>query len=192
MTTITINASDSAAIRRDENVVTPFYKIGSTKSPYDEWYYRGLLNFNLSNIPSGARIYYAEIKCYLTANLGTESGTYSAHRVLQSWDGDYVTREQRTATANWSTIGGTFESTASGATSILSASESTGWKSWGFSETGVTNLQNMVRGSIANYGWLLKNSENANRAHGFDGSGNIPRLVIYYTVDAPRAVTMFF
>jgi len=193
MTTITINATDSAAIRRDENVVTPFYKIGSTQSPYNEWYYRGLLYFDLSGIPSSAKITYAELQCYLIANLGTTSGTYSAHRITKSWVGSYVTREQRTSTANWSTIGGDFEASASAATPFeLAASEPYGWKTWNFTQLGVTNLQNMVAGTTANYGWLLKNSENANRAHGFEYSGIKPKLTVYYSTPSDTGMVMMF
>lgn len=191
-TIITINANDTAAIRRDEDVVTAFNKIGSTSSPYDQWYYRGLLNFSLASIPKGAKILSAKIDCYLSSNLGSESGSYSAHTVSQSWSGAYVTRYYRTSSETWSTIGGSFEATASGDSGVLSASESFGWKSWTLNWNGLSNLQAMIRGTKSNYGWLLKNSENANRAHGFDRTGNIPRLVIEYQVDMPRAVTMFF
>lgn len=189
---ITINATDTAAIRRDADVVTAFNKIGSTSSPYSDWYYRGLLKFSLSSIPIGAKIVSAKIECFLSSNLGTESGSYSAHIVIEAWDGAYVTRWSRTSAENWSAVGGSFEASASGDSGVLSASESFGWKSWTFNSNGLSNLQAMVRGTKSNLGWLLKNSENANRAHGFDRTGNIPRLVVEYRVDMPRGVTMFF
>lgn len=190
--TVSINASDSAAIRRDDEVITPFYKIGSTEAYYDEWYYRGLLYFDLSTVPSIAKVTTAKIEISLIANLGLVSGSYSAHRVGLGWIGSQVTRWKRMTSAGWTTVGGTFDSATSAFTPSLSASESYGYKTWTFNSTGIANLQGMINKTKSNYGWLFKNSENDNRAHGFDYSGNKPKLTIDFTADIRKSPVMFF
>ena len=190
-TTITISATDSAAIRRDDEVITPFYKVGSTESYYNEWYYRGLMFFDLSIVPTNAQIISGRFELYVKDNLGANGGTYSIHRVQLYWIGSQVTRWKRTTSAGWSSIGGNFDSTSS-AGLWMSASESAGYKYFNLETAGVVNAQNIVSGSVQNYGFLIKNGEDANRAHGFDYATNKPKLQITYKINAKKYPVMFF
>ena len=190
--TVSINANDMAAIRRDTDIVTAFHRIGSINVPYADWYYRGLLKFSLGSVPANAKILAASIYLYLTDNYGENGGTYSCHQVTSEWIGSQVTRSKRKTGIEWTTIGGDFEVGISGASPFLSASEASGWKGWTFNETGLQNLQAMLGGELANYGWLFKFGEYQDRMHGFDRTANLPYLSLTYKIDKPKVVMMFF
>ena len=108
---------------------------------------RILIEFNLSSIPSNARITAANLKLYTTAKSAGDPVT-DIYRLNRSWAESGVTWNKYDGTNSWTTAGGDFDSVKWATTTIAAV----GWSSWN-----ITNLiQNWVNGSYSNYGMLVK------------------------------------
>jgi hypothetical protein len=137
---------------------------------------RILIEFNLSGIPSNARITSANLKLYVTAK-GSGDPVTNVYRLTQSWTESGVTWNKYDGTNNWATAGGDYDSTV-WATATVTAS---GWSTWN-----VGNLiQSWVNGSYSNYGMLAGTSTASGTTY-FASSDNSdtslwPVLEINYT-----------
>lgn len=115
---------------------------------------RGLVQFDLSQIPTGARVVSATLSLYHPDSL-RGSGVVDVHRVSQPWaEGTGVntcTGDGATWTTPWSTAGGSFDP-AVVASLAKSAGDAPSWDTW--------NITSLVRGWLsgqyANDGVLLK------------------------------------
>ena len=63
---------------------------------------RPLLFFNLSSIPQGSTITYAEFKVYLNASQLTSSGLVNLTRITEDWTEGEVTWNNRVTGTTWS------------------------------------------------------------------------------------------
>lgn len=189
MTTVTIPCTSSAAIIRRESDPEEIVYLGSEGvlvTPSDYAYRRGVYYFPLTDVPAGATIVSAKIQLYMHENVGTNTGTYSAHRVLEYWDQDYVTRAFRDVdNETWSVFGGYYNEEVAAWTPSISYDGPDGWYDWTFGANGRAELQNMINGTYINYGWLVKTSEQYYRMHMFSNHNHAtfyPRMEITYTV----------
>lgn len=105
--------------------------------------HRSLYQFDLSSIPSGARITSATLRIWVTT---ANSGTVSVHRVTQSWSEAGLTWANSSGVAH--------DSVASTSFSPASASR--------YYDIDVTTLANLWRAGTANYGVILKMSGSNN------------------------------
>lgn len=85
--------------------------------------FRGLLEFDLSSLPTGVKIVSASLEIYLDSTLGA-SDTVSIHSLSSNWVESEVTWLERESGQNWSSAGGDYVASASG--SFLT--DSVGWK----------------------------------------------------------------
>lgn len=135
---------------------------------------RTLMNFNLSNIPTGSQITSATLRLYTAASIGSLSMNVSLFKVTNLWDENLVT---------WKTLP-TWEGTPQTTTMVTDAPQ---WNEWV-----ITNLaQSWLDDPTSNFGVVLIGDENPGTyQRGFwtkecfdsECSGNRPQLVIEYTV----------
>jgi len=69
---------------------------------------RALLRFNLKSIPNEAEILAARLDLHVNSKTGGGSPAADGHRLSQGWSKNAVTWVKRTATANWTSPGGTY------------------------------------------------------------------------------------
>ena len=110
---------------------------------------RALIFFDLSSIPAGATINSAVLKLQATQVGG--SITIGAYQINQAWVETSMTWNQSQAGTNWSTAGGTFNSTALASITTNSVGQHS------FDIT--TLAQGWVNGSITNDGVLIGNPD---------------------------------
>lgn len=136
---------------------------------------RGLLEFDLSDVPPGAHIESALLQLEVD-KLGSEE-TVSVHRIEQSWVESEVTWEERAAGENWNAPGG-YYSQASVAAFEVSA--------LGLVTVDVTEaVRAWAAGQFPNYGFMLVTEESSSaRENAFtssdDNAGVAPSLEIVY------------
>ena len=153
-----------------------FIEIGRESSKFS----RGLIEFDLSDVPTNARIKSATLQLYMTVN-SNDTFVVEVRRLNSSWTELNVTWDSRNETNNWTITGGDFDLTIY---DNISVDNTIGWKTWN-----VTNLvQEWVNGTYSNYGILLK-TKTANVAtfKTFASSDNTdlaiwPKLNINYTI----------
>lgn len=90
----------------------------------DNWI-KSLLRFDLSAIPSDARIDEATLRLFQTARSNGNSLTIGAHRVLAEWVDSEANRTQRRNGINWNAVGmgsgSDYEAGANGSAALASA-----------------------------------------------------------------------
>jgi len=167
-----------------------------------EWSSRSLLKFDLSSIPSGATVTNATLSLYNPPNTDYSSNisTYAVYRQKRAWVESEATWNIYSTGNNWSTAGGFHaddcEQDAIG-TREMSASESSGYKSWDLTDS---KVQEWISGSFTNNGILIKATTEANencygfRSSDYDLTGYRPKLVVEYSIpltvqDATQAQT---
>jgi hypothetical protein len=145
---------------------------------------RGLVRFDLSVLPAGSEIIFAELTLY-QSNVSPNAFpvTTSLHRLLEDWGeggsdgigpegqgapaqpGDATWFQSFYNSTTWSDAGGTFEGSASASTTIgLDLGDYT----WGCSPALVADTQAWLDDSAANFGWLILGNE--------DGGGTVRRF----------------
>jgi len=152
-----------------------------------EWSARSLLKFDLSSIPSGATVTNATLSLYSLTDYSSNISTYAVYRQKRAWVESEATWNIYSTGNNWSTAGGFHaddcEQDAIG-TREMSASESSGDKSWDLTDS---KVQEWISGSFTNNGILIKATTEANancygfRSSDYDLTGYRPKLVVEYT-----------
>jgi|GEM_PF-4251285 len=125
------------------------------------WYWRGLINFDLSTIPKNSQIKSAKLylNYYNTWGINPVGRKIGLFRMYGAWDESTVT-------------GYNVPSSSSNPSSISTVLGSFGWMKWD-----VTNeIIDMVNGNYQNYGWMIKDYE-------YWGGSNIP-LTVYNSKEA--------
>jgi hypothetical protein len=166
-TPVTITASAEADSWVDESSTSATHgpdtslRVQSRNSSRDS---RALVTFTLPSIAPGCVIQSATLRLF-ASSASSSSRTLQALQVSESWV---------EATVSWSNqpaTGGTTASTASG----------TGWRQW----TVTTIVQSMYSGTLANNGFLIRDSNEGNSSGGHlqqfnsrENSANQPQLVI--------------
>ncbi len=169
---------------------------------------RTLVHFDLSAIPAGARIRSVR----LTLNISKEPVlpppvTYKVHRLLGDWgegssdapgeEGGGAPSAPDDATwlhrfypnLFWTTPGGDFQSTPSASEIAFGGLGPITWESHGL----VLDVQGWVDGSLPNYGWLIRTTQESTTGTAkrfdtreFNGAAqNRPRLEIEYELGTP-------
>jgi uncharacterized repeat protein (TIGR01451 family) len=142
---------------------------------------RGLLYFDLSGVPSGARIQSATLELYHFFSKNNSSEQLRVHRVLRSWTEFGATWRNYDGVNGWTTQGGDYDPAASASTTVNGTVDV--WRQWN-----VTLLvQGWVGGSYPNHGLLLTsppaggNNERQFRSSEYAGNPAFrPRLTIVF------------
>ncbi|MBW2984965.1 DNRLRE domain-containing protein, partial [Candidatus Woesearchaeota archaeon] len=156
---------------------------------------RGLVEFNLSDIPSQAIIENATLELYVTGK-GTGSPVINLYRINNSWTegtgigettDDGATWNSRNGSLNWDAAGGDYDEKIWANTTLYDKDM---WYSWNIAEL----VQNWVNGSYPNYGLMLKDVTLATVVWSFASSDNInstirPKINITYIASIPPNVT---
>ncbi len=152
--------------------------------------FRGLIKFDLSDIPSNATITSATLSLYLDSEKSSNTRSIYAYRLLKDWDEASVTWAKYDTSNSWTTAGGfdaaDCEQTDIGSVS-LSATEADGWKDITLTAAKVTEW---VNSTLANYGLLLKVDTESSDQYRFHSSDYVtdttlrPKLTLTYTTPA--------
>ena len=149
---------------------------------------RGIIKFDLTDVPSGAQITSATLYLYLYyASSPHLSRTYGAHRVTSDWIESEVSWNNNKSGTSWSSSGGDYISSATSTNTF-----SLGWPtsnprfiSWDVTD----DVSAFVGGTATNYGWIVKDkTENAAQQYKrfyskeYSDTTKRPKLeVTYYT-----------
>jgi hypothetical protein len=149
---------------------------------------RTLIKFDLSSIPSGALINSATLSFYTTGDYSDTDRTWAARRLKRDWVEAQATWNIYSTGNDWSTAGATHTDDsdltnmgeATVANNLVNGSEIQ------FALT-ASEVQKMIDGTYANYGWLIKiKGAELNDSYELGSSGNgtsglRPKLVIEYS-----------
>lgn len=149
---------------------------------------RGLIKWDLSTIPTTAIVTDATLT--LTVNDGsaaTNGRTLRAFRVLRNWTEGGSTWNTYDGSNNWGTAGCDNTTSDREATDVGSVSVSATPSGTVALPLTASKVQEMINGTITNYGWLLKvdtENEDSTNYHSSQAasSTNKPKLVINYTL----------
>lgn len=160
-------------------------------------YCRGLIKFDLSKgtNPPPANAIVKSANLYIYVFQYNTSQTWYLYKILRDWVELQATWNVWKTGSNWTTggcasIGNDRENTVLGSASITS----TGTKTIAINASGLAVIQGWIDGSIANYGWLLKDAAETgiNRYYTSDHATESyrPKLEIEYVL--PRGVAGVF
>ncbi len=150
---------------------------------------RGILLFDISQIPSGSTGITAILSLYISYKGATWTGAttrdYGAHQVTSDWVEADVTWSRRIGNTAWGTTGGDFDATAT-ATDSTTGTGTGVWLSW----TVTADVSDFISGTASNYGWIIKDTVEDSatdediRFHSFDYTGDTalrPMLEVTWT-----------
>jgi RHS repeat-associated protein len=155
-------------------------QVHSNKYSSNYWGIRGLVQFDLSRIPENADIDSAFLKMYFYSGaLYRDQNCHDMHihEISRSWvegtgigtqTNDGVDYHRYDGSNNWTTSGGDFVSTPED--TVVFCKDSLGWKLFNLS----TSVQDMVDGTVTNYGWLMKWDSDL-------GSGRVDADAVFYS-----------
>ncbi len=144
--------------------------------------YRPLLEFDLSAVPSNAKILDATLELVLTYNADGTSFSVNVHRVTQPWSEDGSTWNERDTGQPWTVAGGDFDPAVAMTGSIGPAVDAR----YPLNLTAL--VQGWVSGTYANYGAILVPAS-SNLTHARFASsdhadaGLHPRLTVVYACE---------
>jgi hypothetical protein len=170
---------------------------------------RGLIEFDLSQIPDGAIINSVELRLLTTMDppAGPATTPVSLHRVLGDWGegnvnpggvggaggaaqtGDATWRHQFFPSDPWTNVGGDFTAQASASATVGSQGTFATWLS---TAALVADVQAWADNDATNFGWLLRGNEAVSQSarkfasSEFSTTTSRPRLTIDYTVPSTR------
>jgi hypothetical protein len=176
---------------------------------------RGLLQFDLSAIPTTAQIDDVTLRLHLFQVSGGDlsARAFSVHRLTSSWGegasvppggmgggggtggaaqtGDATWNHRFYDTVSWTTAGGDFLAGASDSTTVGLALDFYEWSGAGL----ITDVQAWVNGSASTFGWLVHSDETAVGGRRFDSlqssTANFrPLLTVVYTVPEPGSAVL--
>ena len=148
---------------------------------------RALIKFDLSSIPGNAVINSATLSLWQSADISDNARTLRVYRFLTTWQEDSATWQIRSTGNPWEAYGGfdlsDCEQTDIGSRAFTST-EANGEKQWTLTASAI---QEMVAGTFANNGFMVKADTETNDMYQFRSSdwttaGERPKLVIDYTV----------
>ncbi len=126
------------------------------------WLINTLIQFDLPEIPAGAKIHSAQLELYHKNTIGSNTGSgATVHRVTRDWvegtmsgggTADGATWDTWDGSANWTTAGGDYSVSIEASSAINAATGD--WESWDIK----TLVQGWIDGDYPNNGLLLKGS----------------------------------
>ncbi|GAA4961127.1 hypothetical protein GCM10023315_06410 [Algibacter aquimarinus] len=170
-------------------------------APMDNKLRRGLLQFDLSSIPTNATVTEAKLTLFMSRSIAGSTNV-TLHKTLVDWgqgtsdaggqEGAGTTSTMNDASWNcsfsmngstcitsWTSTGGDFNTSASATTSV------SGIGSYEWSSTNmISDVQDWISNTSNNFGWfLLAQESNGTTAKRFDASGtNAPILEVTYSM----------
>jgi hypothetical protein len=146
---------------------------------------RGLLRFDLSNLPSGVVVTSATVLLTVTAEAALTPHTHTLHRMTLGWIEGAATWIS-TGDDFWENAGGDYDPAADASVLIGGAA------SYPFNSTAglVNTVQTWVTNAGLNFGWVLRSSaedggRNARRFSTREAVANRPLLLVGYFVPPP-------
>jgi len=138
---------------------------------------RGLVKFDFSSLGKVA-VSAVSLKLYLQYNYTSNNRIQHVYRCTKNWSESQSSWTIYSTGNNWSTAGGDWNSTSLGSLSLGSAS--VGWKIFTLN---TSIIQQMINGSLDNYGFLLKKETELNDSNVFGSSEGSysPQLELTYT-----------
>ena len=140
---------------------------------------RGLIKFDWSSIsPPDIVISTATISLWIAGDLSDNARTFKIYRVLRNWVETQATWNNYSSGNSWTTAGCGSDGNDADLTNYLAscsfyATQYNGdQKDFVFTASGLVILQNMVRGTYPNYGFLIKADTENNDMHALAGSRN--------------------
>gem|GEM_PF-3847090 len=133
-----------------------------------------LIQFDLSSIPSNAKITSATLRLYVTASGLPPNPVVNVHRVTQAWTegtgngavtNDGATWNKYDGVNNWASGGGDYDSTVWNSTTVTAINA---WYSWNLTAI----VQNWVNGTYTNNGMLLRTTTSSSGTTSFVTSDN--------------------
>jgi hypothetical protein len=125
------------------------------------WLSRSLIWFDiLTHVPAGSTIQSATLHLHMDVEASDNARTMDIFRVIRPWVEMEATWNIARTGVNWGTAGcgsttTDFVNTVLGSRSF-SATEAVGWKPIAFVAAGITDLQNIVNGSVVYEGYILR------------------------------------
>ncbi len=115
---------------------------------------RGLVQFDLSSIPTGTRITRATLHLYSYYPEQTKgsAGQYGAYPLTRNWTANSSSWYLADTSVNWSTPGGDFVATPDATTQKKSAAQVPAWYEWDVTD----RVQQWIDGTSDNFGWLIR------------------------------------
>lgn len=155
-------------------------------------HHNSLIKFTgLSNIPAGSTITAASINIRLVSALDETAETFTGRRVLRNWVESEATWNVYSTGNSWTTAGALSQGNDISATVSTSDNDITNtgqyWSLGEGNEQLRTDIQNMINGTVPNYGWHLERTdgEDDGAFRQFDDSegtdGQRPFLSVTYT-----------
>ena len=156
---------------------------------------RGLIQFDLSSIPSGAIVHSVTVRLtVMRTPLSPVASAFELHRLAQEWDGLESTWAQRLAPEkNWAVPGGEegtdFSATASGNVRVSGVGEYT------FASTPelIADVNAWLANPSTNHGWLVKTEDEsvgftARRFASREGFSGAPVLEVQFAAPEPPRI----
>jgi hypothetical protein len=153
--------------------------------------FRTLIKFDLSSIPVLAIASSATLSLWTTADSSNNARDKSLFRVLRDWVEAQATWTAWKTGSNWTTAGcgsGGNDADLTNVWAVTNMANNVANDTqidFVFTATGITELNKILSGANANYGWLLKTTTEADDEYGFASSTGAtaarrPKLVIEY------------
>ena len=149
---------------------------------------RAILYFNLSDVPVGSTITYAEVQIYLNASQQATSWLINISRITEDWNEGEATWNSRVTSTSWTTAGVSNDGIVY---SSVNVTDTVGWFNWT-----ITNLtQYWENGTYQNYGFVMigqeATSNDFKRIYSSDAitAELRPKLLINYTANVPPSIT---
>lgn len=162
-----------------------YFAVGENDTDGSGYINRGLIKFDLSSIPPTATVTSATLYLTQEGEAASNARTMRIYRSKRAWTETGATYNKYDGTNNWATAGGMgaadYDSSEVGNIS-LSATEANGEKTITLS---ASLINEMVRGTFTNNGFILAMDTNVDDQHIFSSSEKAtqsarPKLVIEY------------
>lgn len=163
------------------------------------FFYRGLIRFDLSSIPTSATVSSSTLYLYINNNFASNTRTMRVYRCLRAWTESGATWNTYDGSNNWGTAGANNTTTDREGTDIGSVSipaTPAADTEYAISLT-ASAIEEMVSGAFTNNGFVLKMDTELNDFHNFRSSeyttdtSKIPKLeVVYSTGSGSDSLTL--
>jgi hypothetical protein len=188
ITTVTDSYIASYSVDADTNFGTNEYIFVGENISGTGLFYRGLIKFDLSTIPTNTRVYKARLSLWKNFDRSNSNALLNVHRLKRVWVENQVTYNIYSTGNNWQTAGGfganDCEQTPIGSISVLAGSNAAAVDAVKVDiELDAVSIKNMINGTFSNNGFLLKNSVELNDMWGYMSSnGSTPEQLPTLTI----------